>query len=435
MPRASPYDREIAALAIPALATLVAEPLYVLADTAVVGRLGTTELAGLAVASSILLLINAVFVFLAYGTTGTVARLVGAGRPRDALEHTVASVWVAAGAGLLVAAVLFVLAPDALRLLGAEGAVAEQGLIYLRVSLPGVPFLLINLAAVGYLRGMQDTRTPLIITAVSAAANLIIELVLIFGLDYGIGASALATVLAQMGATAAYLRPLLTEAKGRSVPLRPHGAAALGLARDGVALVVRSTALRGALVLATAAAARMGTAEVAAHQIAYEIWALAALTLDAVAIAGQALTGHHLGAGVVEKARGAAGRMIQIDIVVGVIIGALLLAGSQVLPRVFTTDETVLDLAAFLLIWVAVQQPLNGLVFALDGILIGAGDLAWLAGAMVASAVLFAGTVWAIMQSDLGLGWLWAAITLFLATRAVALVVRYRSGAWLVTGA
>jgi putative MATE family efflux protein len=433
--RASPYDREIAALAFPALATLVAEPLYVLADTAVVGRLGTIELAGLAVASSVLLLINAVFVFLAYGTTGTVARLIGAGRPRDALEHTVASVWVAAGAGTVVAALLFVLAPDVLSLLGAEGGVAEQGLIYLRVSLPGVPFLLINLAAVGYLRGMQDTRTPLVITAVSASANLVIELALIFGLGYGIGASALATVLAQTGAAAAYLRPIVREARGQSVALRPHGTAALVLARDGVALVVRTTALRGALVLATAAAARMGTAEVAAHQVAYEIWALAALTLDAVAIAGQALTGHHLGAGVVEKARGAAGRMIQIDIAVGVIIGVLLLAGSQVLPRIFTTDEAVLDLAAFLLIWVAIQQPLNGLVFAIDGILIGAGDLSWLAGAMVISALLFGVAAWAIIQNELGLGWLWAAITAFLATRAIALVVRFRSGAWLVTGA
>ncbi len=435
MLRASPYDREIAALAIPAFATLVAEPLYVLADTAVVGRLGTTELAGLAVASSILLLINAVFVFLAYGTTGTVARLVGAGRPREALEHTVASVWVATGAGTVVAAVLFVLAPDVLSLLGADGAVADQGLIYLRVSLPGVPFLLINLAAVGYLRGMQDTRTPLVITALSALANLVIELVLIFGLGYGIGASALATVIAQMGAAAAYLRPIVGEARGRSVTLRPHLGAALGLARDGAALVVRTTALRGALVLATAAAARMGTSEVAAHQIAYEIWALAALMLDAVAIAGQALTGHHLGAGVVEKARGAAGRMIQIDIVVGVMVGALLLAGSQVLPRIFTTDEAVLDLASFLLIWVAVQQPLNGVVFALDGVLIGAGDLTWLAWAMVGSVLVFGGAAWIVMRNDLGLGWLWAAITLFLATRAVALVVRFRSGAWLVTGA
>ena len=435
MLRASPYDREIAALAIPALATLIAEPLYVLADTAVVGRLGTEELAGLAVASSVLLLVNAVFVFLAYGTTGTVARLIGAGRPREALDHTIASLWVAAGAGTVVAVVLFGLAPDVLALLGAEGRVAEQGLIYLRVSLPGVPFLLINLAAVGYLRGMRDTRTPLVITAVSAASNLIIELVLIFGLGYGIGASALATVIAQIGAAAAYLRPIIREARRRSVTMRPHAGAALVLARGGVALVVRSAALRGALVLATAAAARMGTADVAAHQIAYEIWALAALALDAVAIAGQALTGHHLGAGVVNKARGAAERMIQIDVVVGAVIGILLLAGSQVLPRIFTTDETVVDLAAFVLIFVALQQPLNGLVFALDGVLIGAGDLAWLAAAMVVSALLFAIAAGVIIDSGLGLGALWAAITAFLASRAVALVIRFRSGAWLVTGA
>ncbi len=435
MRRTSPHDREIAALAIPAFATLIAEPLYVLADTAVVGRLGTEQLAGLAVASSVLLLVHAVFIFLAYGTTGTVSRLIGAGRPTEALEYTVASMWLALGAGTVVAALLFAFAPGILAVLGAEGDVARYGLVYLRVSLLGVPFLLMSLAAVGYLRGAQDTRTPLKITALAAIGNLVLELVLIGGFGRGIGASALSTVVVQTLAAAAYLRPILREARHRSVRSRPDPTVLATLIRDGLALVVRTTALRGSITLATAVAARMGTVEVSAQQIAFEVWSLAALALDAVAIAGQALTGLHLGAGSIDRARGAATRMIGIDILLGVVLGVVILAASPILPRVFTTDTAVVGLASFLLIHVGLQQPVSGLVFALDGILIGAGDLRWLAGAMVASSLLFAVGAAAVVIHGLGMGWLWGCIWLLMASRAVALVARFRSDAWLVPGA
>ena len=195
--RAGPYDREILRLAVPAFFTLVAEPLYVLADTAVVGHLGTPQLGGLAIASSILLIGYSLFIFLAYGTTAAVARLIGAGDHARAAQQAVQSLWLALIAGLVSSAVMAALAEPLVRLLGGEGAVAANALIYLRISLLGFPALLVTLAGTGYLRGLQDTRTPLVVTIGSAILNLVLEVVLIFGLGFGIVASAWATVVAQ----------------------------------------------------------------------------------------------------------------------------------------------------------------------------------------------------------------------------------------------
>jgi putative MATE family efflux protein len=433
--RANPYDRAIVRLALPALGALAAQPLYVLTDTAVVGHLGTPELGGLAVASTVLITGYTVFIFLAYGTTASVARLVGAGDPAAAAHQGVQGVWLALVIGVVLAVVALPLAPQLVDLVGADGAVRHNAVVYLRISLFGFPPLLAGLAGTGYLRGLQDTRTPLIVTAVSAVANLVIELVLIYGFDRGIGASALATVMAETGAAAVYVRRVASDARGRGVGLAPDPAVMRRLLRVGGALFVRTISLRLSLTLGTAVAARSGTAALASYQIAFEIWSFLALVLDSIAIAGQAMTGRFLGAGDAAGARAAARRMIDWAIGAGVVLGLAVVAARPVLPQLFTDDERVVELCAFVLWFVAALQPVNAVVFVLDGVLIGAGDLRFLARAMVFAAAVFLPAVALVGGLDLGLGWLWAALGLLMLTRLAALMWRFTSPAWEVTGA
>jgi putative MATE family efflux protein len=433
--RRSPYDREIARLAIPAFGALIAEPVYILSDTAVVGHLGTAQLGGLAVASSILLTLYAVFIFLAYGTTAAVSRLLGAGDEAEAAHQAVQSLWLAGVVGTVLLAVGLVVAEPLVALVGAEGAVRDNALVYLRISLFGVPAMLAVLAGTGYLRGLQDTRTPLAVATGTAVLNLALEVVLIYGFDQGIGASALSTVVAQTVAAAVYVGMIARAARRLGVERGPHPASLRTLVRMGRDLLIRTAALRAALVVATAVAARLGTVDLAAQQIAIEIWSALAFGLDAVAIAGQAMVGRALGAGDGAGARGAGRRMIEWGAVLGVVVGAGVLATRALLPHVFTGDPAVLDLAAFLLVWVALIQPLNGIAFVLDGILIGAGDMAFLARAMIGAAAVFIPPAVAVAALDLGIGWLWACIALLMATRAASLGVRFAGTRWVVLGA
>jgi putative MATE family efflux protein len=407
----------------------------VLADTAVVGRLGTPQLGGLAVASTILLTGYAMFIFLAYGTTAAVARLMGAGDGRRAAHQAVQGMWLALGLGVVVALVTYVLAPQLIGLMGAGDEVRPHALTYLRISLLGVPALLVTLAGTGYFRGLQDTRTPLLVAVVSVTANLVIELVLIFGLGFGIGASAAATVVAQLGAATAYVVWVGRDVRRRGVGIRPEAAAIRRAATVGRDLFVRTAALRVALTLATAVAARMGTVELAAHQIAFELWSFLALVLDSLAIAGQAMIGRLLGAGRVEEARAVGRRMVGWGVVAGVLFGLAVGGGRHVLPGIFTGDGEVVAVTAFVLVFVAVLQPLNGVVFVLDGVLIGAGDMRFLAVAMVGAAAVFVPAAAAVLVLGLGIGWLWAAIGLLMTARLVALGARFAGDAWMVTGA
>ena len=413
----------------------MAEPLYILSDTAVVGHLGTDQLAGLAVASSILLIGYSVFIFLAYGTTAAVARLLGADQPERAAHQAVQGMWLALGVGLVLIAAGEVLAIPLVEALGATGAVRDFALLYLRISLLGVPATLVVLAGTGYLRGLQDTRTPLVVALVSASGNLALEVVLIFGLGFGLGASATSTVLAQMASAAIYVAWVARAVRHHRVRLGPHGPTLRRLAVVGGDLFVRTAALRGSFLVATAVATRLGTVALAAHQIAFEIWNFLALTLDAVAIAGQALVGRYLGAEEVAAARQSGRRMLEWGLLSGLVLGAATLATHSVAPRVFTPDDAVVGVASFLLIFVAVMQPLNGIVFVLDGLLIGAGDLRYLAGAMLVSFVVFLPCALAVLWLDLGIGWLWAGLVVFMAARGATLGLRWRRGTWAVTGA
>ena len=429
-------DRQIWRLAWPTLGALTAEPLYVLADTAVVGHLGTAQLGGLALASSTLLLVHAMFIFLAYGTTAAVARLLGAGQHRRAAYQAVQSVWLAAAAGAVLAVVGFTLAPALTGALGgADATVRHNAVVYLRISLIGLPAMFVTLAGVGYLRGLQDARRPFAVALASAVGNLVLEAVLIFGFGLGIGASALSTVIAQTLAALVYAVWIRSAAARFGVGMRPDPAALAGLAVAGADLLVRTLALRGGLVVTVAVAARIGTDDLAAHQIALEVWTALALALDAVAIAGQALIGQALGASDALRAQRLGRRMIGWGLTTGVVTGAVLLVTVPVLPRVFTPDPAVAALAGFLLLHTALSQPGSGVVFALDGVLIGAGDLRFLAAAMVGSgAVLAAGGVLVLITGS-GIGWLWAALHVWMACRLFSLLWRFGGTGWQVTGA
>ncbi|NNF54874.1 MAG: MATE family efflux transporter [Acidimicrobiales bacterium] len=426
------FDRPIAALAFPALGSLVAEPLYVLADTAVVGRIGTNELAGLALASTVLLTVHSLMIFLAYGATGPIARMISAGDELGGANRGVQGLWLAGILGVGAAVLMGVLAEPLLVLLQADGAVLDAGLLYLRLSLPGFPFLLLAMAAAGVMHGRQDTRRPLAIAVTSALLNLVLEIFLVFGLGFGLGASALSTVVAQIISGSLFVALVVRWARATGASPAPQRAPMLSILKSGQALVVRTASLRGSLTLAAGVASSIGTAELAAHQIALQVWFTLALALDAVAIAGQALTGRYLGEGDTRVAWAASRRMIEIDLLVGVAFGVLVVVFRHPIAELFTTDSAVISFTAFILLFVAAQQPMNGVVFALDGILIGAGDLWFLAKWMVVAFATFSVGAGIVLVTGAGLGWLWTTILAFMLVRMVPLLRRWRSGAWLV---
>ena len=428
-------DRELLRLAVPAVGALVAEPLYLLADTAVVGHLGTSPLAGLAVASGVLLFAYGMCIFLAYGTTASVARLTGAGRPELAAAQAVQGLWLAASLGVALAILGAWFGQRLLGLLGAEGTVLDQAGTYLRISLLGAPAMLVMLAGVGYLRGRRDTVRPLWVAVGTAALNLILEVVLIYGFGLGIGASAAATVVAQWIGAGCYLVWIGSEVRCYEVSLGPDWSALRRLALVSTDLMVRNLSLGGTFLVGTSVAARIGAAPVAAHQVAFHLWMTLALTMDGLAIAAQAMVGTALGAGDGDGARRIGRRTIVWSVGVGITLGLALLLARDSVSGLFSNDPAVVGLAGFLLLHVGLMAPLSGVAFALDGILIGAGDQRFMARAMTASALVATAVMAAGRLADLGIGWLWAAIWVFVAGRSVILGARFRGNHWVVLGA
>jgi putative MATE family efflux protein len=428
-------DREILRLAVPALGALVAEPIYVLVDTAIVGHLGARQLGGLGVAGAILTAAFGVFNFLAYGTTAAVARLTGAGDERRAVEHGIAGLWLALGLGVALGAVGLLAAPTVVDLMGASDAVRPYALTYLRISLLGAPMVTVMLAGVGYLRGTQDGRTPLIIAIAANLVNLVLELVLVFGLDLGIAGSAWGTVIAQTLAAGAYV--LIVDRARRATQASAHAdrTEIVRIARVSGHLVVRTASLLVAFTTTTAIASRISDTAIAAHQVAFQLWYFLALALDAIAIAGQSIVGRHLGADDVLRARAVTRRMLELGVVAGFGAGLLVVAARVPLARVFSDDADVRAAVVHVLPVVALWQPIGAIVFVLDGVLIGAGETRSLARIMVASTLVFLPFAAIVAATDAGLTWLWLALGVFLVGRAVGMGARYRSDAWLVTGA
>jgi putative MATE family efflux protein len=428
--RRSPYDGEIVRLALPALGALAAEPLYLLADTAIVGHLGTPQLAALALAATVLSNLVALCIFLTYGTTARVTRLHGAGRDADAAALGPQALWLALAAGVLVGGAVAALAGPLVHALGGDDHVADMAARYLRIGSIGVPMALLALAGQGWLRGMSDLRTPLVIVVCANVANVVLEVVFVYGFDWGLDGSAWGTVLAQLGMAAAFLRVQL-----RAGFAPPDWARMRRLARVGGEIAVRTTALLGVFLVCSGVLARVGTASLGAHQIGYQLFLFIALVLDAVAIAGQVLVGRMLGGGDAAGARAAATRMIGWSVVAGVVFTGLLVALQDVLPRLFTDDGRVVDRAHEMWPLLALMMPFNGAVFALDGILIGAGDTRYLAGSMLLSAAVSIPLAVAALDAGWGIVGVWAALCAFIAVRLVTCGVRFVSGRWEVTGA
>ena len=434
--RRSPHDREIVRLALPALGALAAEPLYILVDTAIVGHLGTNPLAGLAVAGTVLTATFAIFNFLAYSTTGAVARQIGAGNRRAAAEQGVDGFWLAAGLGLLLTGLGLALAPVIVDVMGASAQVHRYAQTYLQLSILGAPALLITLAGAGYMRGLQDTRTTLVIAVASNAANIAVEIAFVYGLDLGIAGSAWGTVLAQYGAAIAYVAVAARTVRVAHAAIRPQAAGIRATARVGGRLVIRTGSLLAAFLAATAIASRIGDDDVAAHQIAFQVFLFLGLSLDALAIAGQAMIGRFLGAEDPAEARAAARRMLEWGVTVGVAFGIGLAALRPWIVPLFTPDGVVQDLALQVLLVLAAMQPLNAIVFVLDGVLIGAGDVSYLAAAMlVATLGVFAPAAAAVLVLGGGLLSLWGALALWMVARCVGMAARFVGSRWQVTGA
>ena len=432
-------NRQILELALPAFAALVAQPLFVMAGTAIVGQLGTEPLAALGVGSTLTLAMVGAFIFLAYGSTATVARLMGAGRQQEAVESGIQAMWLAVVLGVGIGVVSWGFAPQLAAWLGASGAVLEQAIAYLRWSLPGLPGMFLVLAATGTLRGMADGRTPMLLAIGAAALNLLGDVLLVFGFGMGIAGSGAATALAEtlMGLAAAGV--VLRGAGRVGAAWRPRAAGMRTSLLVGIPLLIRTLAFRAALLLTLWTAARYGEVALAAHQVGFTIWSFLQYVLDALAIAGQTLIGQALGASRPEEARALARRMTWWSLCAGVVLGVVTLLVRQPLAALFTPDRDVREAVAAVLVVVGCTLVIASWVTLFDGVLIGAGDGPYLAWASIITLVVYAPMIlavaWYAPAGIPGLTWLWLAFSLgFMGVRALTLWWRERSDAWLVAG-
>ena len=426
--RAHRDDRAIVALALPALGALAADPLYSVIDTAFVGHLGTPQLGAVAVGTTVFNASFWIFSFLAYGLTPRVARAFGAGDISRASRLGVQALLLAAVLGAVVTAGGLAGAPALVRAFGAEGRVASLAESYLTIRVLAAAPVLVALVGHGWLRGVQDTRTAMLITVAGAAANTALDYLFIFGLGWDLAGAAWSNVAGQLGVALAFMAVL--RSRWRGVTWRPDPAAIRSLLGVGIDIVVRTGALLAAITVATSVAARMGVVALASWQIAMQVFLLLALALDSVAIAAQALVGRFLGAGDLEGAESVARRLMTWGWWVGgsLLVPVLILRGS--LAGAFSNDPQVVSVTAGLLAWVALAQPLSGAAFTLDGILLGASDTRWLAGAMLSCSALYIALALVALNAEWGVAGLVAGATLWLVARAGTTGVRFAGGAW-----
>ena len=427
----SQYDGEILRLAVPALGALAAEPLYVLVDTAIVGHLGRPQLAALGIAATVLTGLFGVCNFLQYGTTAQVGRASGAGEAQTANRLGAQALWLSLGFGLAIAIGVAALAPQIVDLMGGEGETADYAVTYMRIAAIGLPFAFLALGGQGYLRGIADLRTPLVIVIVANIVNVVLEVLFVYGFDWGIEGSAWGTVIAQAGMGAAFIVVILRAAYGDA---RPVARLMRRLLVIGRYIFVRTASLLAAFTLAGAVIARFGDASLAAHQVAFQLWIFLAFVLDALAIAGQVLVGRGLGAGDSERAYAASVRMIWLSVYAGILFAAVILALRGVLPYVFTSDELVVERAQAIWPLFVLMLPVNGAVFALDGILIGASDGPFLMWSMVAAFAVCAVGSLAALAFDWGIVGVWASLCALMCVRFGLMLWRFQGRRWLVTG-
>ena len=419
-------------LAGSAFVVLAAEPLFLLVDTAVVGHLGSVPLAALGASGTVMTLLALVGSTLEYGTTGRAARFFGAGRRDAAVNEGVQASWLALaiGTGVIVVGEL-VARPVAELVVGGNGEVADAATSWLRIAVFGLPGILLVLAGNGWLRGVQDTRTPVLIVVAANLLSAVASPLLVYPAGLGLEGSAAANVAAQLVGGAICVAALRRE----QVPGRPQWRVMrrqLVVSRD---LVLRSDAFQASYMTAAGVAGRMGTAQLAAHQIGLQLWELVALLLDSFAIAAQSLVGAFLGSGNLHAARRTAWRVTRYGLTAGVVFAVVTAAGWYVVPLAFTSDRQVQHQAHLLWPWLVAMMPVGGVLFALDGVLIGAGDNAFLRTVTLVSA-LFGYIPLAVcaLAFGWGIGGVWAGLSSFIVLRLVGMAWRTRSGRWLVAG-
>jgi putative MATE family efflux protein len=423
-----PVDRTILALAIPALGSLAADPLYSLADTAFVGHLGTRELGAVAVGSAAFTGSFWIFSFLAFGVTPRVARALGAEDKRLASSIGVQALILAVALGSLVTILGVIFAGPVVGILGAKDDVRSLAEPYLRIRVFSAAPLLLSLVGHGWLRGQQDTRTPMFIAVSGAVAHIGLDYLFIYPFGWGVQGAAWATLVAQSAIAAVFLFVLRRRMEGEV--WMPDAVVMRMVLSIGGDLVIRSGALVGALTFATAVAARMGIVVLGSWQVAMQIYTFLALTVDSVAIAAQAMIGRSLGAARQDEAAETARRLMLWGIGLGVLLGIAVFTFRRPVAGIFTNDPRVIVASAGLIGWVALIQPLSAAAFTLDGILIGASDTRVLAGSMVMSSALFAGFVLVALNN----GWqetgLAAGATIWLTARTATLGKRLIGGRW-----
>jgi putative MATE family efflux protein len=440
----SPHDREIFRLALPALGTLAAEPTYLLVDTAMVGHLGTQQLAALALATAVLGTIAGLGTVATYATTAAVARLSGAGHDADLRRLAAQSLWLGLAVGVVGATVAAALGPVWISALGGEGQTADDAARYLRIAAPGFALALLSMAAQGWLRGTGDLRTPLLIVVLGNLINLALNPLLIYGADLGLEGSAIATLIGQITMGALFVRLLWRGSAAPSagpdpqdgaVSRRPSLVLLRRLGATGAYLLVRSGALLATFAVASAVAARAGEPSLAAHQIGWQLFLFLALVLDAMAIAGQVLIGRALGGGRTDEAVAAAHRMILWTVAVGVVAAAALLLGRDLVIGAFTDATDVRERARELWPLLCLMLPFAAAVFAFDGILIGAGDARFLALAMTAAALVGIPAMVLFREAGWGVAGVWGGIVVTMTARLAGTWWRFHGRRWVQPGA
>ncbi|GAA1741645.1 MATE family efflux transporter [Rothia terrae] len=437
-------NRQILALAIPAFGALIAEPLFVMADSAIIGHLGTPQLAGLTLGSTVVQTVIGLSVFLSYSTTPAVARAFGAGNLKQAYTAGRDGLLTALLLGVLVGGILWIFAPAIVTILGGQGDVHGFGVDYLRWSMPGLPAMLAVLAAVGVLRGMQDTKTPLYVATAGAVLNAALNWVLVYPVGMGVAGSALGTSVVQWLMALVLGAMVVRGMRAHGVPFALHGSGVLGVLKVGSWLMLRTLSMRIALLATVFVATTQGAENLAAYQLVLTFFNFLAFALDSLAIAAQALLGKELGARdlTLLEERDAVvhlkNRLVRWALGFGVVTALLCpLIGFFAAP-LFTADPAVQYLFALALLVVTVGQPLASYVFILDGVLIGAQDVRYLALASLVNAVVYLpmlAAVYLVFSGDAtaaGFVWLWISYAIgYMGMRALTLGYRARAGVWI----